>query len=629
MEEKIENKIENKEENQIENQTENKIEPEEQNFVGCFWNNYENIHKRYIKKFEYFDNIIEIFSKIHDALKYYLKILNAIQSKKYKLFPEEDSTQFKMLNNINKVVVFESSQLSQFLALLKKLFFEQLKKHKYTAKAKEKELYNQLMKMISKYKSSRETMNKNQKKYHQLMKSAESSLRSSKTMKIKNVDTSQENLQMIQKMEGKSKDLLVDSKKIYDKYISNLNDANKNREESIKRQETYFNFVQNLEAEDGKILSQTFNDVIKILKEQNEEKTKMYSEVENSFKEFNLAEDKNNLIKKYSTKDRPDEKIELIQYEPDINFEKASTPEDYKINHEMILEIKKLIPDIMPNFDTEKEKKKQEMRELSKKIFSTNVQFTDEEKKRMLELLKEKSNQEFFLIYLSKQRTGGRYMRSEKLIKDLADILKLILEEAEKVKDYEALRNCMILSQTYYYEQKDEKKEDKKEEKKEEKKDDKKDEQKDEQENVTKVYLFEFIADNKWIRTPELWRGLIQNMIDLEEIKYNKNSSYEKKDDNDPTYIENLKNIAFSQLVPYANNMVEFYLDDRLIIKIIDEFCKKYNIGEELIQPIFGAVKKTPEEVEKIREEIKNNPNLENELLSLEEVKKAHEENKK
>ena len=69
--------------------------------------------------------------------------------------------------------------------------------------------------------------------------------------------------------------------------------------------------------------------------------------------------------------------------------------------------------------------------------------------------------------------------------------------------------------------------------------------------------------------------------------------------------------------------MKEFFVDDRLIVKIIDEFVEKYQIQKEFADTIYaGVVSDKPEEVEKIRNEYQNNPNFENELLSLEEVKK-------
>ena len=50
---------------------------------------------------------------------------------------------------------------------------------------------------------------------------------------------------------------------------------------------------------------------------------------------------------------------------------------------------------------------------------------------------------------------------------------------------------------------------------------------------------------------------------------------------------------------------------------------EKYHIQKEFADTIYaGVVSDKPEEVEKIRNEYQNNPNFENELLSLEEVKK-------
>ena len=93
--------------------------------------------------------------------------------------------------------------------------------------------------------------------------------------------------------------------------------------------------------------------------------------------------------------------------------------------------------------------------------------------------------------------------------------------------------------------------------------------------------------------------------------------------------IKKMKNLGkdfliacFFQILPYSNNMREFYMDDRIIVKIIDEFVEKYHIQKEFADSIYTVISSNPEEIEKMREEYKNNPNIENELLSIEEVKK-------
>ena len=64
-------------------------------------------------------------------------------------------------------------------------------------------------------------------------------------------------------------------------------------------------------------------------------------------------------------------------------------------------------------------------------------------------------------------------------------------------------------------------------------------------------------------------------------------------------------------------------MDDRLILKIIDEFVEKYHVQKELADTIYaGVISEKPEVIEKMRKEYKDNHNFENELMTLEEVKK-------
>ncbi len=66
------------------------------------------------------------------------------------------------------------------------------------------------------------------------------------------------------------------------------------------------------------------------------------------------------------------------------------------------------------------------------------------------------------------------------------------------VNDYESAKNCIILSQTFYIDDKDH----------------------------NKIYLFESIIDNKWLTSTEFWYGVIECMIDQE---FQKNESSNKE----------------------------------------------------------------------------------------------------
>ena len=578
-----------------------KEEKEKLSFEKSLWNKYELLHRRYKTKLECFDNTIEIFNKILGSLKDQQKLINSIISKNYSLFPGSDYTQSTALNLIKKELENNLSQITSNLDLYKRTMIDQLKKHKEDSKAKEKDFYNQFIKLINKYNDSKVLLEKAKNKYYQSIKAAEMSLKYSKSMKVKNIDNSHESQVTIQKLEDKAKELLNEAKKNYDKYIACLKDANKNREESIEKQKQLIKLYQTFEEKDGELISSLLKAIYNRQREKYQSETDFLAEMDSAIKAINVPNDNINLIKAYNSKEKPDEEIPLDQYEPQIDFEKASNPEDYKINHEIIKSMKTVIPDIMPNFDLEKEGQKQEMRELSKKIFVTNIPFTSDEKKKLMEYLEQKWSQTYFLIYLSKQRTNGRFARTQKLVKDLAEILNLILQTAEKQNDFEAAKNCMILSQTYYYDEKDK------------------------DGNNRKKYLIEFILDYKWLRTPAFWRGIIEEMIVKEAKKYMSLNPKEPDlfDKSRKECCDRLSNICFSQLLPYANNMKEFFVDDRLIVKIIDEFVEKYQIQKEFADTIYaGVISDKPEEVEKLRKEYKDNPNFENELMSLEEVKK-------
>ena len=578
-----------------------KAEKEKLNFEKSLWNKYELLHRRYKTKLECFDNTIEIFNKILGSLKDQQKLINSIISKNYSLFPGSDYTQSTALNLIKKELDNNLSQITSNMDLYKRTMIDQLKKHKEDSKAKEKDFYNQFIKLINKYNDSKVLLEKAKNKYYQSIKAAEMSLKYSKSMKVKNIDNSHESQVTIQKLEDKAKELLNEAKKNYDKYIACLKDANKNREESIEKQKQLIKLYQTFEEKDGELISSLLKAIYNRQREKYQSETDFLAEMDSAIKAINVPNDNINLIKAYNSKEKPDEEIPLVQYEPQIDFEKASNPEDYKINHEIIKSMKTVIPDIMPNFDLEKEGQKQEMRELSKKIFVTNIPFTSDEKKKLMEYLEQKWSQTYFLIYLSKQRTNGRFARTQKLVKDLAEILNLILQTAEKQNDFEAAKNCMILSQTYYYDEKDK------------------------DGNNRKKYLIEFILNYKWLRTPGFWRGIIEEMIVKEAKKYMSLNPKEPDlfDKSRKECCDRLSNICFSQLLPYANNMKEFFVDDRLIVKIIDEFVEKYQIQKEFADTIYaGVISDKPEEVEKLRKEYKDNPNFENELMSLEEVKK-------
>ena len=72
------------------------------------------------------------------------------------------------------------------------------------------------------------------------------------------------------------------------------------------------------------------------------------------------------------------------------------------------------------------------MRELIYKFFDLNRQTDIDDKKHLLEYLKDEKTHELFLILLSKLRTNNRFCREKPLIELLSDILNSILDTSKK-----------------------------------------------------------------------------------------------------------------------------------------------------------------------------------------------------
>ena len=83
-----------------------------------------------------------------------------------------------------------------------------------------------------------------------------------------------------------------------------------------------------------------------------------------------------------------------------------------------------------------------------------------------------------------------------------------------------------------------------------------------------------------------------------------------------------LNEVVFSQLLPFVSNMVDFGIDKRIVLKIADDFTKKYNyMTPSNYDSLMGIISNDKGEIEKLRTEY--NQSLEPYLINKEEeVKK-------
>ena len=468
----------------------------------------------------------------------------------------------------------------------------------------EKELFNDLKKNINKYEETKVNLNKSKEKFYQSAKIAENSILQAKEFALKekekeniisndtnnndnanpsnnnsNNNLNNENSEQLIKLEQKSLENLLEARKSDEKYMEMIKEANNLREIVNNKQNDLLKFYENIENKDHQLYTLLLRDYYSFLKTDNSVMKANLNQLEDKINKINYNKDIIELINIYGSEKKPEKVIKYRPYEPELEFINSTYEQELTLNYQIIMAMKPFIKDLCPNFDIELETKKQEMRELYHKILSNNenVSFTDEDKTKLTNFINEDWGQKYFLYFLSKVRSSGKFCRGEELVKYLAEILEKILFFAKKNLDYESAKNCIILSQTYYYEDKN---------------------------TSNKIYLVELISGNEWLKQPDFWRNIIDVMI-KEEIEKIKVLNKDNPNLNIKVQEENINNIVFGQVISYINNMKDFKLDNKIIVKIVDEFMEKYKIEKKLSKNIYDNIG-NEKEIEKLRKEYKN-----------------------
>ena len=236
-------------------------------------------------------------------------------------------------------------------------------------------------------------------------------------------------------------------------------------------------------------------------------------------------------------------------------------------------------------FLQKKKKKKNENREkISNIINQNNNKIIEEDKNELYSLLNDNEDyQKIFINILNKSRINGNFNKNKDIINIIGHSLNIIINYSSINKSYNTIKNCIVLSQTFFYED----------------------------DNKKKRYIFELIKDNKWLHNEDFWRNHIDLLIVGELVKLQNLFNDEKinvfiKKNIPDKMLNKIEESLFAQLIPSVNNMVEFNVDVKIIIKIIEELIHKYNyLSQKKIDYLFTIISDNKEEIEKIRENVR------------------------
>ena len=427
---------------------------------------------------------------------------------------------------------------------------------------KENPIYNDFKQCFHNYKIEQRKFNQIKEKFHESALEAET--KTLKKVQKKNEKKTNELVDLPKKLK---KEVGTNLKK----YQTSLTEINKKREEYNSKQTDLIKYYVDIEKKELTMYYSVLNDFLK-------------TEIEKTIKIFyqdkiNKLSEKNKLkdidkeleetLKKLKSNEKKDEKLSF-EYKSNIDFDKCLENEDFNAYIETVDIIKKNFHNIYEGITLEKEKLKNNVRELIKKFFEIDktvkfYQIKAEDEELYFNSLKDPSTHPTFIKIMTKLRTNSKFNRQNKLIEILGKSFKIILDEGEKNKSYWAAKNCMILSQ------------------------------------------YDF-----WIVEEELQKfGKLFPDSNLEDIKNNKNFS--------PKINNKISEIIFSQLLPSITNMLEITKNNMLAVEIIELFHKKYNyLTEEKIQCLFQQITNNKDDIENMRKEYKKYLNK-NKIINNEE----------
>ena len=571
------------------------------------WSQIEILHQKNKRQQVSFNYFIDMLNKFQEACFEFSKNIQNILSKTHEIIENHSTTMYESIEKF--VILYETfnKEFKEAQNAIKTQIIDQILKPTNDLFNKEKEYYNSYNKIKTLYNSSKVSLDKCKQNYDNNMKLCESAIFNSKQIDVMIYAGEEEKI----KNAKSANNSIKNTKPIEEKYITAVESANKCREVEIKGHTKLLQFYQKMDINFYEKIKYGIGIYLAVA-------NKMCKNIVNSseflgvaYNKISIEKDIMDFIRDNKVEKNVQSVSEFIPYVPSADpTNKKEDSSKLDIYYEVMKTLKSNFKDIRNDIDIEEETKKKRLRYLCERIFKigSSVSFSKEEKNELLAFLEIPSYKKYFIVVLSRQRTKGRFKRSESLVRDLADILLKILDLAEKEKDYESAKNCIILSQTYFYEKGEDKK------------------KKDKNESLKKIYLFEFIKNNEWLKSNEFWDGLITLMINV-EVKKNEETAAKQGIEETETMIKSrLSNICFSQLITFTSNMLDFGIDKVEVEKIVDDYCKKYEIQKEFIEVIYSNINTKSQEIKEAQNKTKISIRKNSENKEVDKTKEANKE---
>ena len=529
---------------------------------------YDSLQDIIISKKDYCNSILNILINLSNCLNdFHIRINNlTLNLQNIELFQDEIHIH-NLIESLHKGILEKFEESSKTLNEINAHFL------KYIDNLTEEiQIYKEFRSTYEKLQHEKEKLKKSEETYHKTGKEMEYKIKQFVQNNIHCLEQIKQNEYLMEELEQ----IIYPPNLAHQSYEKNCDITNNLIGIYNQKQCKFFNFLPEIVAKDDVFYFSLVNAFVNSLENENKKTNDEINRLKDS-KNLEKKENKNTLkilVEEYE-KNKIEEKKKIFQqYPTELKFSNCKNKKEFEIYFHSIDMIKKYLDNrIYPNYDYDTEFKNFKINDLTKQLFAKN---NEEIPQSLVEdfsfLIEDPSVYHTFFVILSKLRAKGSFARTKSLITLLGESFEKVLSKSKKNKLYDNVKNCIILSQTYYYE------------------DDKK----------QKIYIFEFIKNNKWLKSAKFWRNFILYMIEKDLERFNNDK---EKD------LKKLGEVVFSQLLTFASNMKSFEIDKRIIVKIIDEFIEKYNyMSESNLKLIYGVIIQGKEgepndDLEKLRKE--------------------------
>lgn len=221
-------------------------------------------------------------------------------------------------------------------------------------------------------------------------------------------------------------------------------------------------------------------------------------------------------------------------------------------------------------YDLTTEKKKLEIKQLTNKLLYFGLKKRNNKDFKELKEINEKevdsleksfNKKEYRIIFLKRlnnYRALGIFDIPKKEFEIICRFFKIIADKISEERDNDSMKFMLILSQTFYMDK-----------------------------DGQKYYIQKELKGHKLFNEKECMEKYIRFCINEEIEKMKENIKKNNLAENNDSF----STIAFSHLLPFCNNMIEFGMQKELLMELIEPLFEEYKVTEEMKKNIQEIIK--------------------------------------